>query len=756
VSRSRLAGSLVCLALLAPEARAAGSAAELRVSHSDSAILVDGRLDEPAWGAALKLPLAYETYPGDNLPAPLRTECLLTFDDSTLYVGFRASDPDPGAIRAFLADRDGLPDDQDQVVLVLDTFDDRRRAYAFAVSPLGVRWDAVASEAGGSGLSYDRSWDAIWNARASIDGGGYSVEMAIPFASLRFPRGGAGQAWGLHAFRYQPRSVLRQMSLMPIDRNQACFLCQAARITGLSDVRTGLNLELDPTLTASRSDERPAFPDGPMETGPRVGRAGLTARWVAAPDLTLSAAVDPDFSQVEADVAQLKINTRFALYYPERRPLFLEGADYFQTRLSTIYTRTVADPSWGAKLVGKTGPNALGVVAARDRITNLIFPANQGSRSTSLDADSTSAALRYRRDVGASSTFGLLLAGREAGGYSNGLFGLDGLIRLSESDTINAQGLLTRTVYPAEVAVAFAQPDGAFRGSALTVAYEHESKLWNWNLYGTDLGRNLRVDTGFIPRVDTRSAGAGLERVIWGDPQGALVRMSFGASAYRTENHDGLLTDGVDSLSFDWEGPLQSSLEIDLDHTTQWFDGVTYDLTDTDVSLAATPRRGLSLFVSSEQGEEIDYDNCRPGRVLRLDPGLSFQAGRHLRVALDDTYERLDVDGGRLYRVHLAQTRLAWQFNVRAMARAILQYSDIRRDPDLYATSQCSSFDPVAFVPPPAAERTLFTQLLISYRVSPQTALYLGYTEDRLGETDQPLTRSGRTFFFKVGYAWLP
>ncbi|HXH27846.1 MAG TPA: DUF5916 domain-containing protein [Candidatus Polarisedimenticolia bacterium] len=752
----RLAGVLVGLALLAPEARAAGPGTEYHVTRTGSAILIDGKLDEPAWSKALRLPLAYETYPGDNLPATLRTECLLTFDDADLYVAFRAFEPDPGSIRAFLSDRDGLPDDQDQVVVVLDTFDDRRRAYAFAVNPVGARWDAVASEAGGNGLNYDRSWDAIWNARAAIDREGYTIEMAIPFASLRFPRRGAGRAWGLHAFRYEPRSVLRQLSLMPIDRDRACFLCQEATLTGLSDLRTGLNLELDPTLTLSRSDERPLFPDGPMETGSTVGQGGLTARWTASPDLTLSAALDPDFSQVEADVAQLKINTRFALYYPERRPLFLEGADYFQTRLGTVYTRTVADPTWGARMVGKIGKNALGVMVARDRITNLVFPANQGSQSASLDADSTSAVVRYRRDVGRSSTLGLLLAGREAEGYSNGLVGLDGLIRLSESDTIVAQGLLTRTVYPADVASAHAQPDVAFRGSAMTVSYEHESKYWNWNLYGTDLGRNLRVDTGFLPRVDTRSAGAGLERVVWGDPQGGLIRMSLGASAYRTENHDGLLTDGADSLSFEWEGPLQSNLEIGLDRITQWFDGTTYTMTDTDVTFAATPLGGLSLSLSSEQGDEIDYDNCRPGRILRLDPGLTAQAGRHLRVALNDTYERLDVDGGRLYRAQLAQARLAWQFNVRAMARAIVQYSDIRRDPGLYATSRCSSFDPAAFVPPPVSERTIFTQLLFSYRVSPQTALYIGYTEDRLGDVDQPLTRSARTFFFKVGYAWLP
>jgi hypothetical protein len=332
------------------------------------------------------------------------------------------------------------------------------------------------------------------------------------------------------------------------------------------------------------------------------------------------------------------------------------------------------------------------------------------------------------------------------------------MIRISERDTVNAQALVSRTEYPAGVVSGFLQPDGPFGGKALSVGYQHESKEWVWGLSGSDLGTGLRVDTGFIPRVDTRSTGASLERVVWGDPGGALVRMSFGASGYRTENHDGLLTDETEGVFFRWDGPLQSSLSLDANRSQEFFRGVTYDLTGGSVSLSASPRGDLSLSMSGDFGDEVDYDNCRPGRVVRLVPAVSLKAGRHLRLDLDDTYEALDVEGGRLFRAHLAQTRLAWQFNVRAMARAILQYTDIRRDPDLYLTSRCPGFDPdpALFTPPDRIERTLFTQLLFSYKVNPQTAFYLGYSEDRLGATDLPLTQSGRTWFFKIGYAWLP
>src|SRR5437773_1661590 len=760
--RHALIGGLLGFMMIARPAWAAAAAeTTLIVPRAASAIRVDGVLDDPAWSSALKLSLAYETYPGDNLPATLRTECLVVHDEHDLYLAFRAFDPDPGAIRAYLADRDNLPGDEDQVQFVLDTFNDQRRAYVFAASPLGVQWDAIASEVGGTGLSYDSSWDAIWSVRGRIDRDGYTLEFAVPFASLRFPRGGGQQTWGLHVTRSQPRSVVRQLSLRPIDRSNNCFLCQEAKIAGFEGVRTGLNLELDPTLTATRSDERAAFPDGPMLNGPVGGDLGITTRLTPAPDLTLSAALNPDFSQVEADTAQLKINTRFALYYPEKRPLFLEGADFFQTRLSTIYTRTVADPSWGAKLVGKGGPDALGVVVARDRITNLILPANQESRSTTLFRSSTSSVVRYRRDVGTSSTLGTLLTDREGSGYSNRVLGVDGMIRLSERDTLDAQALASRTEYPAAVAGAFVQPDGSFRGTAVNFGYRHESKEWNWGVSGSDLGRNLRVDTGFIPRVDTRSAGANVERVVWGDPAGAFIRTSFGASLYRTEDHTGRLTDESRSLFFRWDGPRQSALSLDLNRAREFFAGTTYDLAGESVSLSFTPRGDLSLDLSGDFGDEVDYDNCRPGRIVRLVPGVSFKAGRHLRVRLDETYETLGVEGGRLFRASLAQTRIAWQLNVRAAARAIVQYTDIRREPDLYLTSPCPDLVPPGSPPPVVApperiERTLFTQLLYSYRVNPQTALYLGYSEDRLGDTGTPLTQRDRTFFVKVGYAFLP
>ena len=234
--------------------------------------------------------------------------------------------------------------------------------------------------------------------------------------------------------------------------------------------------------------------------------AGLSGRWGVTPNVTLSGTVNPDFSQVEADVAQLEVNTRFALFFPEKRPFFLEGADFYTTPLQAVFTRTVADPAWGAKLTGKEGKNAFGVFFARDRQTNLLLPSNQGSRLAFLDDDVTSSVFRYRRDVGANSTLGVLYTGRDGSDYSNDVYGLDGFLRFNSSNALRFQYLRSDTSYPG----------GSGLGDDLTgdgwlLQYDYLTRNWVATIPHTDLAEDFRADYGLHPagrRQDHRGAAA--------------------------------------------------------------------------------------------------------------------------------------------------------------------------------------------------------------------------------------------------------
>ncbi|RMH16257.1 MAG: hypothetical protein D6701_09140, partial [Gemmatimonadetes bacterium] len=342
---------------------------EYTVRRAGGPITVDGRLGEEAWSAAAPIPLLFEVAPGDNAPAPVDTECRVTFDEHNLYLGCRAADPSPRDVRAYVTDRDDI-DDHDRILFVLDPFNDARRAFVFGVSALGVQFDAVISSGGQDGGpnqgGADRTWDAIWGSAGRITGSGYEVEAAIPFKSLRFPARDGVQTWGFYAARLWPRSEGVEIRSMRWDRSDACDLCQANLLTGLEGIRPGRNLEFTPTLTGGRTDVRDDFPEGDLERGDLDGEVGIDALWAITPNLALNLTANPDFSQVEADAAQLDVNTRFALFFPEKRPFFLEGADFFSTPVSAVFTRSIVDPEVGAKFTGKSGASGFGILVAHD------------------------------------------------------------------------------------------------------------------------------------------------------------------------------------------------------------------------------------------------------------------------------------------------------------------------------------------------------------------------------------------------------
>ncbi len=731
---------------LAQAEGAAGADGERReatvyeIRRAGSAIAVDGVLDEAAWDRALTVRLEYETRPGENTDPPVETECLVTYDDERFYVAFRAFDPDPGAIRAHLQDRDTIFGD-DLVGFKLDPFDDQRRAFQFFVNALGVQFDSLEDEVSGS---EDHSWDVIWSSLGRITEHGYVVEIAVPFHQLRFPKGKGVQTWGFDAVRFYPRSQTHRIALQPVDRDISCQLCQMSKVRGLEEITPGRNLELVPTVTSGRTDRRDDFPDGPLEEGSVDSEIGFTGRWGMTPNLTLNVALNPDFSQVEADSAQLEVNNRFALFFPEKRPFFLEGADFFSTPLDVVFTRTVADPTWGAKLTGKQGPHAMGVFVARDELTNLIFPGSTGSDGTSLDIESTDAVLRYRRDIGDSSALGVLLTSREGDGYSNQVAGVDGLWRLGESDSIRFQSLTSRTEYPLEVALEFDQPGGSFGGRAHRIHYGHDAREWDWWARYVDVGGDFRADLGFMPRGDFTHLAGGLSRTWWGDDKDWFSEIRLGGDWDLTEDQSGQLLEEEVEFNLEIVGPMQSRLWLELGSRDQFFDGVTFDsLNSYSTWFEVRPSGRFWFGMFTGYGDAVDFANTRPGTRLFWEPGIRLNLGLRLRLDLDHDLQRFEVDEGKLFEANLTQLRLVYQINVRTFVRTIFQYRDVERNPDLYV-------DEVD-----ARTERLFSQFLFSYKLNPQTVLFVGYADNREGDQLVDLTERNRTLFFKFGYAFV-
>ena len=413
-------------------------------------IKIDGVLDEECWAAAPAIPLPFEWQPGDNIPSPVKTECLVTYDLRNLYIAFRCFDPEPKKIRGHLMDRDDTDTLilDDHVSFMIDSFNDERRAFQFRVNPMGVQADANFSESEGY---EDFSWDAIWNAAAKITDWGWAAEVAIPLSQLRFHASEGPRTWGFSAERSWPRDARHRMTSHPRSRSVNCILCQFNKLTGFEGITPGRNIEIDPTFTAGRTDamDMAGYPDGPLARGRIDAQPGVTAKWGITPNLILNAAANPDFSQVEADVAQLQINRRFALFYPEKAALLPRRR------------RSLPDPRPG-RLHPDRGRPALGNEADRQDRTHghglLRRPGRDHQPRLSLEPGLGAGLARPGRLSAASSGCARTSArcrrsasstpAGPADDYSNHLAGADGFFRLDRKNSITFQFLHSETDYP--------------------------------------------------------------------------------------------------------------------------------------------------------------------------------------------------------------------------------------------------------------------------------------------------------------------
>ena len=483
--------------------------------------------------------------------------------------------------------------------------------------------------------------------------------------------------------------------------------------------------------------------------------------------MTLAATLNPDFSQVEADVGQLDVNNPFALFFPERRPFFLEGDDFFRTPVNVVHTRVVADPSWGAKVTGKESRNAVGFFVAQDEITGILIPGSEGSSSTVLEETSIDAVGRYRRDLGQNSTLGAIATFRQGADYSNGLVGVDALLRPTPVNTVRVQAMASQTEYPNSVVEDFAgtdleQPAGSFQDVALFLDYSRFTRNWgSWARY-RHVGRNFRADLGFIPRVNVRQPEVGLQYVWLGNPDDWWTQMRVRAEIEQTEDQDGNLIERELDASYNMNGPMQSFYHVRPGVRERVFEGVRFDQQFLGFFFEFRPTRSFYLNLDGLVGDRIDFNYApdpddpdagdppaRQGDSVNLGPFLRYNFGRRVLLEASYRYETLDVAGGRAFRAGLSQMRLVYQINLRAFVRAIVQYEDVDRNLDLYPLcpgDECN-LEPES--------RSLFGQFLFAYKFNPQTVIFVGYTSDRLALQDTDLIQTGRSFFIKLGYAWV-
>jgi hypothetical protein len=723
---------------------------EIHIARAAGEIRVDGDLSDPGWQGATRIDTFYETNPGDNVPPKVASTAWLTYDDRYFYAAFEFAEPDMTRLRAPFGDRDNVSgSSNDYAGVILDTRNDGKSAVLLLVNPHNIQYDAITNDASGE----DSSLDLYWDSATRLGTDRWFLEMRIPFSSLRYGKADP-QTWGILVYRNRPREFREQIFNVKLPRGGNCFICNEAKLTGLSGLPAGNHLVLAPYGTLRRSGAPRGELGTPLADGPVKWDGGLDAKWTPNADTALDVTLNPDFSQVESDVPQISTNQRFALFYPEKRPFFLEGLDLFATPLQAVYTRTITSPRWGVRATGEAAGNLYTFLVTGDRGGgSVIIPGPQSSRLAPQDFASTVVVGRTRYDLG-HSFVSFLVTGREVeGGGFNRVAGPDFQWRPNAADSVTGQLLLSASRTPRRPDLDPEWDGRDLSSHALFLDWTHNSRTFDYNTRYLDLGDEFRADAGFLPQVGVRDGRTGGGYSFY--PQtGIFRRVHPYLFLRRIEAVDGggpllrRITIGADADGF-WNS--STDVEYHIEHVRAG--NREFPNNQLFVSVQASPSRlfgQINLNVTT--GDAVDYDNTRPGRGTTVGLGATLRPMDHLELRFDGSRGTLDVapdgrDGGgprhRLFTAQVARLKGTWTFSSRAFLRLIGQRVQVDRDPGLYT-----------FAVTPRDES--FTgSALFAYKINWQTVLFVGYGDERaLEETSGRLARSGRELFLKVSYAF--
>jgi hypothetical protein len=751
-------------------------ALEVHIPRIDTAATIDGLLDEPVWSRAALLTGFSQYMPADGQPAQDSTEVLVWYAPHGIYFGIRAYEMH-GPVNATLADRDRI-DTDDYVQILLDTFNDRRRALVLGVNPLGVQADGIRTEgsyaaaggpaAGGHFENVDMNPDFVFDSKGRVTDFGYEVEVYIPFKSIRY-QSTDPQTWAINILRTVQHSGY-QDSWVPARRANASFLAQSGTLVGLTGLKRGLVLDVNPFATGKAIGAPDSTTGGwRYDTSPEFG---FNARWGMTTNLTLDGTVNPDFSQVEADVGQVTVNERFAVYYPEKRPFFLEGIEQFDTPNQLIYMRRIQAPITGAKLAGKTGRVNIGLLTAVD---------DKPYSATGTDYPAYALA-RLRTDIGQNSSIGATYTGKLDGDNYNHVASAD--IHLVFAKLY---------FFEAQIADAFTRTGGVSRAGPLwELTADRTGRYWGFHYTLKGIHPDFDAQSGFVPRTGIVN------------PTFMNRFTEYGARGSLLENWTMFLrVDGIWDYHefFDGKAPLETnvgannfftlrggwSLGVSPSWNTSAFDPTFYSQyyvatpsgTATDTVSFTVPGRVNGVYavtasastpqfpsfaasVSTTVGKDIAYYEPSRANSLGFSATLTWRPTDKLRTELRYTHSQLnrERDGTRYSTANIPRVKIEYQVARPLFIRFVGQYDAQTRD----ALRDPRTDQPILLRDPTtgtytAAGRTVQNDLrvdfLLSYRPTPGTVVFFGYGSSYT-ETDafrfSDVRRVTDGFFAKVSY----
>ena len=651
---------------------AIGERRSMTAARLSAAPVLDGEvLADPAWETAVPSGGFVQSAPDEGEPASERTEVRVGFDDETLFVGVVCYDRDPAKIIVAERRRDASLDESDSFTIVLDAYSDRQSGFVFGTNPAGIEFDGQVTGATEGGLSagnaFNRSWDAVWEVRTRVSELGWSAEFAIPFRTLRYARNGAAR-WGIN---FQ-RNIRR--------RNETSFWAPLARQLNLYWVSLAGDLEgveapaqrnLKWTPYALVKGRREGVAGGATASD---SDAGLDVKYGVTPGVTLDATLNTDFAQVEADEQQINLD-RFNLFFPEKRPFFLENAGLFSIgvaeELELFFSRRIGlGPQGqeipivgGLRLSGKAGANNLGLLYMRADEAADVAPRNDF------------AVARYSRDLPNRSAIGAMFVGREGAGRlagaddTNRTYGLDGRWGIGEYGQVS--GFVARTDTPG-----IREDDHAFR-----LAARYDSETLAYSVGYTEVGEGFNPEVGFLARRGYRKPDAFILYRIRPEKTWGLQELRPHVSYRGFWGFDDFQETGYLHVDNHWEWRNGYELHTGVNFTREGVREPFEIVPGVVVPPGTYDHEDLQLVFFTNRGAPAGFElritagGIFGGDRVALAPSLRLRAGEAFNGELGWTHNDVDLPGGS-FETNLGRLRLSYSFTPRVFVQALAQYND--------------------------------------------------------------------------------
>ena len=715
--------------------------------RTDTPPIVDGRLDDAVWRRAALITDFIQRQPVDGAPATEDTDVYVAYDSANIYLGFHAHYADPGIMRANRTDRDRAGFSDDLFVVYFDTFLDQQRAYVFSVNGHGVQGDSILSGGflgggrggfGGGAPIGDSSWDALFSSGGAIVEDGFTAELAIPFKSLRYPSRSENtpHRWGFQVVR-SIRGKDETVVWSPISRDIAGFLPQAGLLEGLMNLSTTRNLEILPTVTGVQFGSLDNT-TGEFATKDLSPEAGVNVKYGVTSNLTADFTINPDFSQIESDRPQVEVNQRFALFFPELRPFFLEGAEIFRVPapITVVHTRTIVDPLYGAKLTGKTGDMTVGLMYASDEAAGAVD--DPTDRAFGKSAQTFVGRVRY--DLYAESFIGSVFTDREFLDSFSRLVGVDGNFRLGDTYSWGFRALGTdRRGLDGEETT----------GYVIDANFVRSGRSLDFIVASTKLSPDFATDVGFVRRTD-QQRHFGRVSYEW-RPETWIISWGPRFNYVRDYDFANVLQDEEASLGLNLNFAQSIGANVDIDRDMERFGGINFHKRRYRVGGNVGTSEVVSLRGGFSWGDAIYFDTANPFLgyerglnlfgVLRL--GSRFASGIGVNTSrFTDRLNLFDSElnegevgaDGEIFDVKIFRAQSSYQFTDRLVFRNISEYN--------------------------THDKTLDLNFLAAYRVNSGTVFYIGY-DDHYRQGDQiddelfptgKLRQTNRAIFTKFQY----